>query len=122
MKPYIFTILISLLLCACGNDKPTVSNIEEGYRKLTAKNLALAVTNFGSEDQIPPILLGMIQMTARIDGARCEKNQNDLGFICSYNLTPINVANVALDTIPDIKARVWQVDAGWMVHEIEETS
>ncbi|MEP5758747.1 MAG: hypothetical protein ABJ327_05420, partial [Litoreibacter sp.] len=76
--------------------------------------------DFGSEDQIPPILLGMIQTTARIDGERCEKNQNDLGFICSYNLTPINGSNVVLDTIPDIKARVWQVDAGWMVHEIPE--
>lgn len=62
----------------------------------------------------------MIKTTARIDSERCEKNQNDLGYICSYNLTPINGSNVLLETIPDIKARVWQVDAGWMVHEIEE--
>lgn len=113
------TLIISaLFLSACGDDGPSAANIEEGYRNLSAKNLALAVTDFGSENQIPPILLGMIKTTARIDGARCEKNQHDLGYICSYNLTPINGGNVVLDTIPDIKARVWQVDAGWMVYEI----
>lgn len=121
MKPSHFVILLTLFLSACGDEGPSAADIEEGYRNLAAKNLALAVTDFGSEDQIPPILLGMIQTTARIDGERCEKNQNDLGYICNYNLTPINGANVVLETIPDIKARVFQGDAGWMVHEIEET-
>lgn len=121
MKPSHFVILATLFLSACGDDSPSAADIEEGYRNLAAKNLALAVTDFGSEDQIPPILLGMIQTTARIDRERCEKNQNDLGYICNYNLTPINAANVVLETIPDIKARVFQSDAGWMIHEIEET-
>ena len=122
MRPFLALAVPALLLTACGDDIPSAADIEEGYRNLTAKNLALAVADFGSEGQIPPILLGVIQTTARIDGERCEKNQTDLGYICSYNLTPINGSNVVLETIPNIKARVWQVDAGWMVHEIEEAS
>lgn len=116
MKPFYLAILVPLLLSACGDDSPTAANIEEGYR-----NLALAVKDFGSEDQMPPILLGMIKTTARIDGERCEKNQNDLGYICSYNLTPINGSNIVLETLLDTKARVFQSDAGWMIHEIEKT-
>lgn len=117
-----FSILTAALLTLSGCDDalPSAADIEEGYRNLSARNLARANADFGSQDQIPPILLGMIKTTARIDSERCEKNQNDLGYICSYNLTPIKGSNVLLETIPDIKARVWQVDAGWMVHEIEE--
>ncbi len=122
MRPSLILALPALLLSACGNDTPSAADIAEGYRNLAAKNLALAIADFGSEDQIPPILLGMIKTTGRIDGERCEKNQNDLGFICIYNFTPINGSNVVLDTIPDIKARVWQMDAGWMVHEIPEAN
>ena len=122
MRSSLILAVPALLLAACGDDGPTAADIEEGYRNLSAKNLALAVTDFGSEDQVPPILLGMIKTTGRIDGERCEKNQNDLGYICNYNFTPINGDNVVLDMIPDIKARVWQVDEGWMVHEIEETN
>ena len=122
MRPLRLLIAGTLALSACGDDGPSAANIEEGYRNLSAKNLALAVVDFGSEDQIPPILLGMIKTTGRIDNERCEKNQNDLGYICSYNFTPINGDNVVLDTIPDLKARVWQADPGWMVHEIPETS
>lgn len=104
------------------DSSPSAANIEEGYRNLVEVNLNKAVADFGSEDAMPPILLGMIKTTARIDGERCEKNPNDLGYICIYNMTPINGANVVLDTIPDIKARVYEVDAGWMVYEIAENN
>ncbi|MEP3638955.1 MAG: hypothetical protein ABJN14_17015 [Paracoccaceae bacterium] len=122
MKGALLPAAVLPLLTACGDDSPTAAHIEEGYRNLSTKNLTLAVADFGSEDQIPPILLGMIKTTGRIDGERCEKNQSDLGYICTCNFTPINGDNVVLDTISDIKARVWQVDPGWMVHEIEETN
>lgn len=122
MRPFLIVAVPALLLTACSDDAPSAADIEEGYRNLSTKNHALAVADFGSEDQIPPILLGMIKTAGRIDGERCEKNQSDLGYICTYNFTPINGDNVVLDTISDIKARVWQVDPGWMVHEIEETN
>jgi|GEM_PF-6670037 len=114
-----FGILAALFLTACGEDTPSAADIEEGYRNLVDRNLARAITDYGSEDKIPPILLGMIKTTARIDSPQCEENTQDLGYICIYNMTPVNGANVVLDKIHDIKARVFKVDAGWMVHEIQ---
>lgn len=112
---------MTLLFAACGPDKgPTVSAIEEGYRNLTAQNLTRAVADFGSEDEIPPVILSMLKMTTEVDSPKCEKNRNDLGYICLYNITLINQAGVSLDPVTDIKARVGQVDAGWMVEEIAE--
>ena len=112
--------LIALLAghSACDETAPTAANIEEGYRNLSDQNLSKSLADFSTEDQIPPILLGMIKTTGQISDERCEKNQNDIGYICLYNFTPINGSGVVPDTIPDIKARVWQADAGWMVHEI----
>ena len=114
-----FGILAVLCLAGCGDDTPSATDIEEAYRNLVDKNLARALTDYGSEENIPPILLGMIKTTARIDSPRCEENTQDLGYICIYNMTPINGANVVLDKIHDIKARVFKVDAGWMLHEIQ---
>jgi len=114
-------LTIGIFIVALHDDAPTAAHIEEGYRNLVEVNLAKAVKDFGSEDQMPPILLGMIKTTARVDGEHCEKNPNDLGYICIYNMTPINDGNVVLDMIPAIKARVYEVDAGWMVYEIAES-
>jgi len=112
--------LIALLLglSACNNSAPTAADIEEAYRNLSDQNLSRALADFGSEDLIPPILLGMIKTTGQISNEQCEKNQADIGFICLYNFTPVNGSGIVLESIPDIKARVWQGDAGWMVHEI----
>lgn len=116
-----FCLVATSLLAGCGGEEdPNVAAIEEGYRNLAAQNLARAVADFGSEEYIPPVILGMLKMTTKVDSPKCEKNQNDLGFICLYNITMINQDGVPLDPIPDIKARVWQVDAGWMVQEIED--
>jgi len=113
----LFVVLLAFLWLR-PDSGPTAANIEEGYRNLRDKNLANAVAKFGSEESVPPLILGMINMTARIDNPHCEQNPNDLGYICLYNLTLINAGNVALDELPDIKARVFEVDAGWMVHEV----
>lgn len=112
--------LALLVLSGCNSDDtPTAAHIEEGYVNLVASNTERAVAHYGSLEAIPPVTLGFIQMTARVENPRCEKNQNDLGYICLYNLTMVNRLGVALDPLPDIKARVWQADVGWMVHEDE---
>lgn len=69
-----FGIFAVLFLSACGDDAPSAVDIEEGYRNLMDKNLARAITDYGLEDNVPPILLGMIKTTARIDSPRCEEN------------------------------------------------
>lgn len=115
-----FVVVVGGFFLFMRDSSPTAANIEEGYRNLVEVNLAKAVADFGSEEAMPPILLGMIKTTARVDGKNCEKNPTDLGYICQYNLTPINGANVVLEMIPDIKARVYEVDAGWMIYEIAE--
>ena len=120
MKHFLFPLLASLALLSCGSDDlPTAADIEEGYVNLAAKNTERAIAHFGSLEAIPPVTLGIIQMTAQITNPHCEKNQNDLGYICLYTVTMVNRLGVALDPMPDIKARVWQADAGWMVHENE---
>jgi len=111
----------ALLTFACDADRnPTIADIEEGYDNLTAKNLAQAVNDVGSEDNIPPVVLSILKMITRVDNPRCENDQNHPGYICVYNITLINSAGIRLDPVKNIKARVWQGDDGWMVHEFEE--
>lgn len=118
---YILMIFVAVTFAACGDrGAPTAADIEEGYRNLADKNYALALKDYGSEDAIPPILVGMIRTTARIELTSCEKAEGDIGYICLYNLTPINAGNVVLDEIVDVKARVYKGDVGWLVDEIEE--
>lgn len=80
------------------------AEIAEGYRSLSDRSLGKAVADFGSKDEVSPILLSMFKTTGQIDGARCKKNQNDLGFSCTYNFTPVNGSGVMLNMFPDIKA------------------
>lgn len=118
---YICMILVAFTFAACDDrGAPTAGDIEEGYRNLADKGYALALKDYGSEDAIPPILVGMIRTTARIELTSCEKAEGDIGYICLYNLTLINAGNVVLDEIVDVKARVYKGDAGWLVDEIEE--
>ena len=120
MKRFLSCALALLLTASCKSDgAPSAADIEQGYVNLAAENTERAITHFGSLEDIPPVTLGFIQMTAQVANPRCEKNQNDLGYICLYTLTMVNRLGVALDPLPDIKARVWQADVGWMVHEDE---
>lgn len=120
MRARFLLVLAAITLAGCNEDDPTAENIEEGYRNLVKVNMERALTDYGTRENIPPILLGMIETTAQVELTSCEKEDNDTGFVCLYNMTPVNGANVVLDEIPDIKARVYQGDLGWMVDEISE--
>ncbi len=107
-------------LTSCGSDDlSTGANIENGYDNLNAERLGEALKNFGSEADMPPIQLRVLRMTARVANTQCEKNQNDLGYICRYTVTMINRNGDVLEPVPDVKARIWPVEAGWMMHEDE---
>ena len=118
MTRFFVPLVAALALASCSSDDtPSAADIEEGYVNLAARNTARAIAHYGFLEAIPPVTLGFIQMTAQVANPQCEKNQNDLGYICRYTVTMVNRLGVALAPLPDIKARVWQVEAGWMVHE-----
>lgn len=121
MRTAILMILATAFLAGCNDEEPTAANIEEGYRNLVKVNMERALADYGTRENMPPILVGMIETTAKVDLTGCEKLENDIGFVCLYNMTPINSANEMLEEIPDIKARVYQGDLGWMVYEIADS-
>jgi hypothetical protein len=110
-----------LAISGCRSEaEPTVDQIEEGYQNVTEQNLKDAIAHFGSEENIPSIALGMIKMKTEVDSPVCEKNQNNLGYLCTFNITLINTGGKRLDPVNDIKARVWEGPNGWLIHEYEE--
>ncbi|WP_139231531.1 hypothetical protein [Aliiroseovarius crassostreae] len=120
MRTALMMVMAAALLAGCNDEEPTAADIEEGYRNLVKVNMERALADYGTRDNMPPILVGMIETTAKVELTGCEKEDDDTGFVCLYNMTPINGANVMLDEIPDVKARVYQGDLGWMVNEIKE--
>lgn len=120
MTRIIGTALALCVLAGCKDTAPTAANIEEGYKNLAQVNVDRAIERYGSESDIPSMELGFIKMTAQVELTNCEKATTDLGWLCIYNVVPINQNNEVLADLKasDVRGRVYEGALGWMVEEL----
>ena len=66
-------VMAAALLAGCNDKEPTSADIEKGYCDLVKVNMERAVANYGTKENITPILVGMIETTAKVELTGCER-------------------------------------------------
>ncbi|RNF36065.1 hypothetical protein [Paracoccus methylarcula] len=114
-------VLALLSLSGCGDDGPTAADIEEAYESRQEEWRANLIDEYGSEENVPGVEWGFASVSHEVDLTSCEKNSDDRGWLCVYDLRAfaINGNELPVSPIKDVEARVFEVSSGWAVEESE---